>query len=169
VIPQTRIFLLLLFVSLFLIRPLFTALLWLDPYRRLALSEPEIRRSQWISAITLSFIPGAIAALMRNQGGWVLILPSTLAIAYWVIRLKSPASSWEQRLKLGILSLVGIGVLLLSVSTILANTSLQTALPLLGGSLIIITLFGFILFVVCASIYKLAIALLKFLTRNRQV
>jgi cytochrome c-type biogenesis protein CcmH/NrfG len=169
VIPQTRFFLLLLFLSILLIRPLFTALLWLDPYGRLALTEPEIRRSQWISAIILSFIPGAIAALITHQGGWVLILPSGLAIAYWVIQLKSPASSWEQRLKLGILSLLGIGVLLLSVSTVVANTSLQTALPYLAVGLIFITVFGFLLFVVGAFVYKLAIALFKFVSGNRKV
>ncbi len=168
-IPQTRIFLLLLFLSLLLLRPLFTALLWLDPYGRLALTQQEIKHSQWVSAITLSFIPGLIAALISHQVGWVFILPTLLAVAYCIVQLQNPESNWEQKLKLSVLLLLGVGIMLLATASVSAAANVQTILANLAVGLVVITICGFLLFVVGALIYKLAIALFKLLGQNRKV
>ncbi len=168
-IPQTRVLVLLLFLSILLIRPLFTALLWLDPYGRLALTQPEINRSKWISTIILSFIPGAIAALISHQVGWIFILPSLLAVVYWAIQLRNAESNWEQKLKLGILLLLGVGIALLAIASVSGSANLPTVLASLGAGLILVTILGFLLFVVGAFMVKSAIALFKFLSGDRKV
>ncbi|MBW4551987.1 MAG: tetratricopeptide repeat protein [Aphanocapsa sp. GSE-SYN-MK-11-07L] len=168
-IPQTRFLVLLLFLCILLIRPLFTALLCLDPYGRLALTRQEINRSKWISTIILSFIPGAIAALISHQVGWIFILPSLLAVAYWAVQLRTPESNREQKLKLVILLLLGIGIALLAIAAVSGPANLPTVLASLGAGLILVTVLGFLFFVVGAFIIKSAIALYKQLTKNRKV
>jgi tetratricopeptide (TPR) repeat protein len=168
-IPQVRALFLFVLLLFGLCRPLFTILLWLDPYGRLALSPQEIRQSKWLSVIILSFIPSIGVALITHQVGWFFIISTLSIVAYWIVELRSTQSNWDQRFTLGVLLLVGFAILFLAIASVLAYADLQKILAIMAAGLISMTLVGFLLFVVGAFIYKLVIALSKLLPQNRKV
>jgi tetratricopeptide (TPR) repeat protein len=167
-IPQVRALFLFVLLLFGICRPLFTILLWLDPYGKLTLSPQEIQQSKWLSIILLSLIPSISVALITHQVGWFFIILTLSIIAYWIMELRNSPSNWQQKFTLGILLLVSFVILFLAVASISPNADLQKILAIMAFGLISLTLSGFLLFVVGAFIYKLAIALHNLLPQKRK-
>jgi tetratricopeptide (TPR) repeat protein len=167
-IPQVRALFLFMLLLMGLSRPLFTILLWLDPYGRLTLSSKEITQSKCLSAILLALIPGVAVAFITQQIGWVFILLALSLIAYCILELRNTPSNREQKFKLGVLLLVALVLMLLAIAFVSPNVDFQKILVVIAFGLMSITLLGFLLFVVGAFFYKLAIALSNLLTQIRK-
>jgi tetratricopeptide (TPR) repeat protein len=167
-IPQVRALFLFMLLLMGLSRPLFTMLLWLDPYGRLTLSSQEITQSKFLSAILLALIPGVSIALITHQSGWIFILLALSMIAYCVMELRISPSNRGQKFKLGVLLLVALVLMLLAIAFVSPNADLQKILAVIAFGLISMTLSGFLLFVVGAFIYKLVVALFNLFTQNRK-
>jgi tetratricopeptide (TPR) repeat protein len=167
-IPQVRALFLFVLLLFGICRPLFTILLWLDPYGRLTLSPQEIKQSKWLGVIILSLIPSISTALISHQVGWFFIILTLSIIAYWIVELRSSPSNWEQKFTLGILLLVSFVILFLSIASIAPDADLQKILAIIAFGFISFMLSVFLLFVVGAFIYKLAIALFNLLTQKHK-
>jgi tetratricopeptide (TPR) repeat protein len=167
-IPHIRALFLFMLLLIGLSRPLFTILLWLDPYGRLTLSPKEITQSKVLSAILLALIPGIATALITQQVGWIFIPLALSMIAYCIVELRNEPSNKEQKFKLGVLLLVGLVLMLLAIAFVSPSADFQNTLAIMAVGLISITLTGFLLFVVGAFIYKLAIAPYNLLTQKRK-
>jgi tetratricopeptide (TPR) repeat protein len=156
ILPQTRALFLLLVMLIGLIKFFFTFLLWLDPHGRLALSPKEIATNKWILAIFGSFGPGIVLYLITRQGGWIVIVPSLLGMAYFGKQLFATIPR-DEKVKFAFL---------LSLSTVLVLFGLAFTLPTqaatganllagLAGGLASLTVLGFIFFVVGRFLYQL--------------
>jgi tetratricopeptide (TPR) repeat protein len=167
-IPQVRALFLFMLLLIGLSRPLFTILLWLDPYGRLTLSPQEITRSKFLSAILLALIPSVCIALITQQIGWIFMFLALSVIAYCIIELRNASSNREQRFKLGGLLLVGLVLMFLAIALVSPDASLQKILLFMAYGLMCITLLGFLLFVFVAFFYKLALAIHNLLPKNRK-
>jgi hypothetical protein len=155
-LPQTRALFLLLVLLVALTKFFFTFLLWFDPYGRLALSPKEIATNKWILAIFGSFSPGILLYLVTRQGGWIVIIPSLLGMAYCGKQLFAQTPR-DEKVKF---------VFLLSLSIVLVLFGLAFTLPTqattganllagLAGGLAILTVLSFIFFVVGRFLYQL--------------
>jgi tetratricopeptide (TPR) repeat protein len=167
-IPQVRALFLFMLLLMGLSRPLFTILLWLDPYGRLTLSSQEITQSKFLSVILLALIPGIAVAFVTQQVGWVFILLALSLIAYCILELRNTPSNREQRFKLGVLLLVALVLMLLAIAFVSPNVDFQKMLAVMAFGLMSITLLGFLLFVVGAFFYKLAITLFNLFTQEHK-
>jgi tetratricopeptide (TPR) repeat protein len=167
-IPQVRVLFLFMLLLIGLSRPLFTILLWLDPYGRLTLSPQEITRSKFLSVVLLALIPSVCIALITQQIGWVFMFLALSMIACCTVELRNESSDREQKFKLGGLILVGLVLMFLAIAFMSPNADLQAVLAYTAFGLISITLSVFILFVVGAFIYKLSITLYNLLPKKRK-
>jgi tetratricopeptide (TPR) repeat protein len=155
-LPQTRALFLLLVILVGLTKFFFTFLLWFDPYGRLALSPKEIATNKWILAIFGSFGPGILLYLVTRQGGWIIIVPSLLGMAYCGKQLfaKTPR---DEKIKFAFLLSLSIVLVLFGLAFTLPTQAATGAnlLSGLAGGLAVLTVLGFIFFVVGRFLYQL--------------